>query len=73
MKNTEPWETLRGILNVQHKLNEKEVHHIKFHSSGLTSRETADIFNVCHSTILNIRKGKTWKHITKDYFDKEKT
>jgi DNA-binding XRE family transcriptional regulator len=47
------------------KLTEQQVKEIR-NSKDIGCRKLAEIYNVTHSTIAYIRKGKLWKHLLKE-------
>lgn len=53
--------TTKGVKNSQCKLNEKEVIYIK--NSDEKGKILAKKFNISHSTICDIRNGRSWTHI----------
>lgn len=55
----------KGENNGNSKLTSKQVEEIKrlYYEGKITQIEIAKIFNVAHTTILNINRNKTWKHI----------
>jgi HNH endonuclease len=53
--------TTKGVKNSQCKLNEEEVIYIK--NSDEKGKILAKKFNISHSTICDIRSGRSWTHI----------
>lgn len=53
--------TMRGIDNGQHKLTEQEVIEIK--KSKEMYKNLSKKFNVSISTICDVKKGRSWKHL----------
>jgi len=51
-----------GELNGKALLNNQDVKLIR--SSSLTTRELATMFNVSYYTIWDIRKNRSWLHLT---------
>ena len=50
-----------------HKLNEDDIGIIREkYLKGSSSRELANEFNVAHTTILQVVRGKRWKHISNE-------
>ena len=58
-----------GSKNNQSKLIEEEVLEIieLFKTTDLNNREIGDRYSVNDETIRNIRKGRTWTHLTKNF------
>ncbi len=54
---------VRGERHGNAKLKARQVRLIKYKLNALTSREIADAMSVSYSTIWDIRKGITWRHI----------
>ncbi|MEK4108151.1 HNH endonuclease [Paenibacillus sp. FSL R10-2791] len=55
----------KGSQSGNSKLTEIEILEIKrMISKGISDREVAKKFPVSHHTIYEIRKGKTWKHVS---------
>lgn len=52
----------KGVDQSSTKLTEKEV--LEILKSNLTSRKIAAIYHVAKSTILNIKNGNSWGHLT---------
>ena len=58
----------RGESNGSSKLTEKDVIKIRELHFKLSSRKIGEIFNVCHSTILDVINNKTWNENIKPQF-----
>ena len=58
--------SLKGSNHPKAKLIEKDVYFIRFESEGITRKELAEMFEVSKDTIRDIKKNKSWKHVTKD-------
>lgn len=56
---------LRGSEKCEAKLDEKKIKKIRnLLKLGVTATRIAKDFNVCRQTISDIKRGKTWKHVT---------
>lgn len=54
-----------GETHGRHRLTEAKVRRIwKLHDAGLSSIKIATHFGVAHSTIREITRGATWRHVT---------
>lgn len=59
-----PWRMARGEKNGVSKLTTSGVIKIrKLRKSGMPLRVIAKKFNVCHKTVMNIEKGRCWRHV----------
>ena len=58
-----------GEINGSHVLNEKQVIEIckLIIKNEMTLKQIGDIYGVEKSTINNIKRGKTWRYLTKEY------
>lgn len=45
------------------KITEKDAIDIKYGYKGVIHKEIANIYNVSRTTVIDIRKGRSWKHI----------
>lgn len=66
---TKPERVCRGESHGQSKLTDRAVYEMRF-TRVLTrgsQKEWAAEFGVCRAVICTILKGRTWKHVTKDY------
>jgi len=61
--STRPGEN-KGEENIKSKLTAKEVMLI-YSCAAKTQKSLADFYNVSHSTINHIKKGRTWAWLTK--------
>lgn len=55
--------SFKGSNNGMAKLTEKDV--IKIRASKKSTKELMKQYNVSQMTILNIRNGKSWRHVKK--------
>ena len=58
--------TSKGSKHPNAKLTENDVYFIKFESNDITPKILSEMFGVTKDTICEIRRGKSWKHVTED-------
>jgi DNA-binding transcriptional regulator YiaG len=62
-KRNDKQHTVRGEQHGRSKLTEIEVQEIRTLTLDLTAEKTAEVFNVSRSTISQVRRRETWRHI----------
>lgn len=60
----------KGSQKYNSVITEKEAYYIRFLSKDKTSKEICKELGIGPHVVRNIRKGKSWKHVTEDYYDK---
>jgi len=58
--------SLKGSKHPRAKLNEADVYFIKYESEDINLSFLAEMYQITKDHIRDIRKGKCWKHVTKD-------
>lgn len=58
-----------GSKNFSSKLTEKQAWEIRFSSQGMNQKALCEKYEVGETAIANILHGRTWKHVTKDFYD----